>query len=63
MKSTKKLCCTNPNAAIETFRYSIVYLMALFAALLVDHYLPIGVPVLQSGIDIELVNAVSASAR
>jgi len=26
--------------AIKTFAYSIVYLMALFAALLVDHYLP-----------------------
>ena len=26
-------------APMETFRYSIVYLMALFAALLVDHYL------------------------
>jgi protoheme IX farnesyltransferase len=29
----------NPRAPIETFRYSIVYLMALFVALLVDHYL------------------------
>ena len=26
--------------ARRTFRYSIVYLAALFAALLVDHYLP-----------------------
>ncbi|HKJ23136.1 MAG TPA: UbiA family prenyltransferase, partial [Gammaproteobacteria bacterium] len=26
--------------AIKTFAYSIVYLMALFAALLIDHYLP-----------------------
>jgi protoheme IX farnesyltransferase len=25
--------------AMETFRYSIIYLMALFAFLLVDHYL------------------------
>jgi heme o synthase len=34
---------TNERAAIETFRYSIVYLMALFIALLVDHYLlPVG---------------------
>ena len=29
----------NKNAPIETFRYSIFYLMALFVALLVDHYL------------------------
>lgn len=29
----------NPKAPIETFRYSIVYLMALFIALLIDHYL------------------------
>jgi protoheme IX farnesyltransferase len=29
----------NPRAPIETFRYSIVYLMALFFVMLVDHYL------------------------
>lgn len=29
----------NPNAAMETFRYSIIYLMALFVIMLVDHYL------------------------
>ena len=29
----------NRQAPMETFRYSIVYLMALFVALLVDHYL------------------------
>lgn len=29
----------NPRAPIETFRYSIVYLMALFGFLLADHYL------------------------
>ena len=29
----------NPNAAMETFKYSIVYLMALFVVMLVDHYL------------------------
>jgi protoheme IX farnesyltransferase len=29
------------NVARRTFRYSIVYLSALFAALLVDHYLPL----------------------
>lgn len=29
----------NPNAPIETFRFSIVYLMALFLVMLVDHYL------------------------
>jgi heme o synthase len=32
----------NPAAPMETFRYSIVYLMALFMALLVDHFLPVG---------------------
>src|SRR5690606_15254640 len=30
----------NPRAPIETFRYSIVYLMVLFVVLLVDHYIP-----------------------
>jgi heme o synthase len=30
----------NPRAPIETFRYSIVYLIALFVILLVDHYVP-----------------------
>tara|TARA_R100000900_G_scaffold127863_3_gene103158 strand:+ start:14623 stop:15525 length:903 start_codon:yes stop_codon:yes gene_type:complete len=29
----------NPNAPMETFKYSIVYLMALFVIMLVDHYL------------------------
>ena len=29
----------NPNAPMETFRYSIIYLMALFIIMLVDHYL------------------------
>jgi protoheme IX farnesyltransferase len=29
----------NPNAPMETFRYSIIYLMALFMIMLVDHYL------------------------
>jgi len=29
----------NPKAPIETFRYSIFYLMALFVALMIDHYL------------------------
>lgn len=28
----------NPNAPMETFRYSIVYLMSLFLVMLVDHY-------------------------
>jgi len=32
----------DPRAPIETFRYSIVYLAALFAALLIDHYFLIG---------------------
>jgi protoheme IX farnesyltransferase len=30
----------NPRAPMETFRYSIVYLMALFVILLVDHHVP-----------------------
>ena len=30
----------HPNAPMETFKYSIIYLMALFAFMLVDHYLP-----------------------
>jgi protoheme IX farnesyltransferase len=30
---------TRPQAPMQTFRYSIVYLIALFVALLVDHYL------------------------
>jgi len=30
----------NPRAPMETFRYSIVYLMALFVFLLADHYVP-----------------------
>lgn len=29
----------NPNAPMETFRYSIIYLMALFIVMLLDHYL------------------------
>ena len=29
----------NPNAPMETFKYSITYLMALFVIMLVDHYL------------------------
>ena len=29
----------NPNAPMETFKYSIVYLAVLFSALLLDHYL------------------------
>lgn len=32
----------DPRAPLETFRYSIVYLAALFAVLLVDHHLPWG---------------------
>ena len=36
-----RLYRTQDNAvASATFRYSIIYLMGLFAALLVDHYLP-----------------------
>lgn len=52
----------NPRAPIETFRYSILYLMALFVALLVDHYLPIGVPTPHSGLEFELINGVSGSS-
>lgn len=29
----------NPKAPMETFRYSIIYLMALFVIMLIDHYL------------------------
>ncbi|USD21605.1 heme o synthase [Microbulbifer variabilis] len=29
----------DPNAGIETFKYSIIYLMALFCIMLLDHYL------------------------
>ena len=29
----------NPNAPMDTFRYSIIYLMALFLIMLMDHYL------------------------
>jgi protoheme IX farnesyltransferase len=37
--SLKMLLGNDPRAPIETFRYSIFYLMALFIALLVDHYI------------------------
>ncbi len=37
--SLNMLYGSNDRAPIETFRYSIFYLMALFVALLVDHYL------------------------
>jgi len=33
------LLTENPRAALTTFRYSIVYLIALFIALLIDHYI------------------------
>ncbi|MFA0809639.1 heme o synthase [Microbulbifer epialgicus] len=29
----------NPNSGMETFKYSIIYLMALFCIMLIDHYL------------------------
>lgn len=29
----------NPNAPMETFKYSIIYLMSLFVVMLVDHYI------------------------
>jgi len=35
----------NPNAPMETFKYSIIYLMALFVIMLLDHYLfPVSLP-------------------
>ena len=33
----------NPRAPIQTFRYSIIYLMVLFLVLLLDHHLPMSV--------------------
>ena len=33
----------NPRAPMQTFRYSIVYLMVLFLVLLLDHHLPLSV--------------------
>jgi len=32
---------TDPQAAIKTFKFSIIYLMVLFVILLIDHYFPI----------------------
>jgi heme o synthase len=52
----------NPRAPIETFRYSIVYLMVLFVALLVDHYLPIGLPAPQSEFEFQIINGTGGSA-
>jgi len=37
--SLQLLLTENPRAALTTFRYSIVYLIALFIALLIDHYI------------------------
>jgi protoheme IX farnesyltransferase len=36
----------NPDAPMETFKYSIIYLMALFVVMLLDHYLLPGNPLL-----------------
>ena len=36
----------NPNAPMETFRYSFIYLGALLLLMLVDHYLYLGVDVM-----------------
>ncbi len=33
----------NPRAPIQTFRYSIIYLMVLFLVLLLDHHLPLSI--------------------
>ena len=45
----------NPRAAIETFRYSILYLGLLFGALLVDHYV---VPAPQASLALQLTQTV-----
>jgi len=49
----------NPRAPIETFRYSIVYLMVLFGALLVDHYLPVGMASAQPRVEIQFISGTS----
>ena len=36
--AVRLLCTTQLTAAIQTFRFSIIYLFTLFLALLVDHY-------------------------
>ena len=41
----------NPRAPMQTFRYSIIYLMALFLILLIDHYVPGAAPV-PSGLEL-----------
>jgi len=38
-RSIDLMITTRPQAAMQTFRYSIFYLIALFLALLIDHYL------------------------
>jgi len=38
-RSIDLMLTTRPQAAMQTFRFSIVYLIVLFIALLVDHYL------------------------
>ena len=53
----------NPRAAIETFRYSIVYLMVLFAALLVDHYVPVGMTSVQPSVQIQLIDGTNGHAQ
>lgn len=35
----RMLFSKNPNTGMDTFRYSIIYLMALFVIMLIDHYL------------------------
>jgi len=45
----------NPRAPMETFKYSIVYLMALFVVLLVDHYVPYAAPNPSQGPLLELM--------
>ena len=37
--SVELMIGTKPTSAMKTFRYSIFYLLALFAALLIDHYI------------------------
>jgi len=49
----------DPRAPIETFHYSLLYLMLLFVALLVDHYVPLGMPATHSGIELQSVGGIS----
>jgi protoheme IX farnesyltransferase len=50
----------NPRAPIETFRYSILYLALLFVALLVDHYVPVGVPAVSPSVELQMIGGPAA---